>query len=356
MVHQSTAIYMRIRHYVFDWLASTKGSVVRLPSNRELARKFGVSQPTVVKALQELIREEYLTMRPGVGLFSNPDRMTESNSKLWGIILGDGRWAYLSREALHVIYQIGDELLKRDRHNLLKVISMGEASDADDNFPELSVLSGICWWLPDDRLLPAMTQIAKRIPVAVIGKKLPDFYSFYSDFEQRNYEIAQRMIARGCKRLVLVLPHYDKEGATRGVRRACSEAGIELPPGCVIEGNPSTCSELERMVDLHCAPDGIICNHGPQDFVSLIAQSKELSRCLIYYDLLWLSDNWSFDGFVGTFDYAKIAPKLADYLVAGVKSAPPKSELLPLTLKETFQTLNNDPRRHKNEKASLHTH
>ena len=43
---------MRIRHYVFDLLAGTGNSVVKLPSNREIARKFGVSQPTVVKALQ----------------------------------------------------------------------------------------------------------------------------------------------------------------------------------------------------------------------------------------------------------------------------------------------------------------
>ena len=74
MRNQTQSSYMRIRHYVFDWLASREGSVTRLPSNRELAEKFGVSQPTVVRALQELVREGYLTNRRGVGLFSNPDR------------------------------------------------------------------------------------------------------------------------------------------------------------------------------------------------------------------------------------------------------------------------------------------
>ena len=43
MRNQTQSSYMRIRHYVFDWLASREGSVTRLPSNRELAEKFGVS-------------------------------------------------------------------------------------------------------------------------------------------------------------------------------------------------------------------------------------------------------------------------------------------------------------------------
>ena len=82
MRNQTQSSYMRIRHYVFDWLASREGSVTRLPSNRELAEKFGVSQPTVVRALQELVREGYLTNRRGVGLFSNPDRIGTRESRI----------------------------------------------------------------------------------------------------------------------------------------------------------------------------------------------------------------------------------------------------------------------------------
>lgn len=90
MRNQTQSSYMRIRHYVFDWLASREGSVTRLPSNRELAEKFGVSQPTVVRALQELVREGYLTNRRGVGLFSNPDRIGTRESRIWGFVFGDG--------------------------------------------------------------------------------------------------------------------------------------------------------------------------------------------------------------------------------------------------------------------------
>lgn len=131
--------------------------MVKLPSNREIARKFGVSQPTVVKALQELVREEYLTIRPGVGAFSNPDRFTH-DSKLWGIVLGDGRWSQFSRETLHVINSVGMALLEHDHRNLLKLITMGETMDDERGWPELSMLSGICWWIPTDPLLPSMAR------------------------------------------------------------------------------------------------------------------------------------------------------------------------------------------------------
>ena len=141
MRNQTQSSYMRIRHYVFDWLASREGSVTRLPSNRELAEKFGVSQPTVVRALQELVREGYLTNRRGVGLFSNPDRIGTRESRIGGFVFGDGRWAYLSRDAFHTAGCIGGELLERDSHNLLKMITMGETGQ--ESFPELSTLSGI---------------------------------------------------------------------------------------------------------------------------------------------------------------------------------------------------------------------
>lgn len=220
---------MRIRHYVFDLLAGTGNSVVKLPSNREIARKFGVSQPTVVKALQELVREGYLTIRPGVGAFSNPDRFTH-DSKLWGIVLGDGRWSQFSRETLHVINSVGMALLEHDHRNLLKLITMGETMDDERGWPELSMLSGICWWIPTDPLLPSMARIARTIPVVLLGDRKPGFDCFFRDFENENCEIARRMIADGCRRLVLVLPEMEQAAAIRGVEKACREAAANFRP------------------------------------------------------------------------------------------------------------------------------
>jgi len=50
---------------------------MRLASNREIAKQFGVSQPTVVTALKDLIAEGYLIVKPGrLGTFTNPGKFS----------------------------------------------------------------------------------------------------------------------------------------------------------------------------------------------------------------------------------------------------------------------------------------
>ena len=322
---------MRIRHYVFDLLAGTGNSVVKLPSNREIARKFGVSQPTVVKALQELVREGYLTIRPGVGAFSNPDRFTH-DSKLWGIVLGDGRWSQFSRETLHVINSVGMALLEHDHRNLLKLITMGETMDDERGWPELSMLSGICWWIPTDPLLPSMARIARTIPVVLLGDRKPGFDCFFRDFENENCEIARRMIADGCRRLVLVLPEMEQAAAIRGVEKACREAGCEFPPGCVLQADTASQRDLERMVDLHCCPDGIIFNRKPNDFIPIILSRPELARCRIYCDSGWIDKQWPFHGYSGEIGFDTVAPMIAALLHNGLSLTEPKQRPIPVKL------------------------
>ena len=330
MRNQTQSSYMRIRHYVFDWLASREGSVTRLPSNRELAEKFGVSQPTVVRALQELVREGYLTNRRGVGLFSNPDRIGTRESRIWGFVFGDGRWAYLSRDAFHTAGCIGGELLERDSHNLLKMITMGETGQ--ESFPELSTLSGICWWIPTDPLLPSMARIARTIPVVLLGDRKPGFDCFFRDFENENCEIARRMIADGCRRLVLVLPEMEQAAAIRGVEKACREAGCEFPPGCVLQADTASQRDLERMVDLHCCPDGIIFNRKPNDFIPIILSRPELARCRIYCDSGWIDKQWPFHGYSGEIGFDTVAPMIAALLHNGLSLTEPKQRPIPVKL------------------------
>ena len=311
---------MRIRHYVFDLLAGTGNSVVKLPSNREIARKFGVSQPTVVKALQELVREGYLTIRPGVGAFSNPDRFTH-DSKLWGIVLGDGRWSQFSRETLHVINSVGMALLEHDHRNLLKLITMGETMDDERGWPELSMLSGICWWCPDEKLIPNLLHIAELVPVVAVSRRIPGIDCYYFDFEQENYETARQLISGGCRRLCLVKdgPHPE---AVRGVERACAEAGLAFPSGYVLTPERESELELEKMVSLGCAPDGIIFNCRAIGFPETIRRHPELEHCRIASDALWVDRKWQYDGLRLRTHYEKIAGEIIDLLEAGANAMP----------------------------------
>lgn len=327
MKNQSSSSYMRIRHYVLDWLARTKGSVTRIPSTRELAEKFEVSQPTVVRALQELIKEGYLVNRPGVGLFSNPRQLDARESRIWGIVFGDGRWAYLPRDAFHATSCIGTELLRRDNHNLLKLITMGETQR--ENFPELSMLAGICWWGVEERLIPDMLRISETIPVVLIANKVAGLDCFYYDFEQENYRVAQWMIARGCRRLALVRSHLIPE-AVLGIERACREAGLKFSPEYILRYDLAAEQQLGRLVARGGAPDGILFNCKAVGFPEEIAKHPELANCLIASSPLWVDANWKFNGLLNDTRFEEIASEAVNLLEMKAADMPRIARRLPV--------------------------
>ncbi len=353
MKNQTSSSYMRIRHYVIDFLAKTKGSVTRIPSNRELAERFGVSQPTVVRALQELIKDGYLVNRPGVGLFSNPGRIGTRESRIWGVVFGDGRWAYLSRDAFHFADRIGEELLERDNHNLLKLITMGETEQASGTFPELSMLAGICWWCPEAQMIPDILRISETVPVVVVGKNIPGLDCYYFDFEQENYEIARWMIDRGCRRLGMVM-NEDLPQAIAGVRRACEEAGLAFPPGYVLGADLEAEQELDRMVSLGCAPDGLIFNCKAVGFPNAIKRHPEMENCLIASDPLWVDRKWEFDGLLVSKHFEAIAGEVADLLEQGVRDMPRIARRFPISHEIVAKHIIENNRRMKHEPKSLH--
>ncbi|HRT28498.1 MAG TPA: GntR family transcriptional regulator [Kiritimatiellia bacterium] len=58
----------------------------RLPSEMQLVRKYGVSRPTVVRALKELQAAGFIERRAGAGTFAR--RITESDSGVGGALIG----------------------------------------------------------------------------------------------------------------------------------------------------------------------------------------------------------------------------------------------------------------------------
>ena len=47
---------MRIRYYVMNLIYRSSGKSVRVPSTRELSRRFGIARSTVQLAFEKLIR------------------------------------------------------------------------------------------------------------------------------------------------------------------------------------------------------------------------------------------------------------------------------------------------------------
>ena len=68
---------LQIRHYLIGEIYRAGTSSVKLPSVRELARKFSVAQCTVSAVTAELIRDGWLRSRRGLGIFTNPEKIAD---------------------------------------------------------------------------------------------------------------------------------------------------------------------------------------------------------------------------------------------------------------------------------------
>jgi GntR family transcriptional regulator len=73
-----------VRRYLLDALSHELGPEERLPSERELAQRLGVSRPTVRRALEQLAAEGRLQRVQGSGTFATqpPDRGCEGSARL----------------------------------------------------------------------------------------------------------------------------------------------------------------------------------------------------------------------------------------------------------------------------------
>ncbi len=84
---------MRIRQFVVNQVAHAGGQAVKMPSERELCRKFDVARGTVRRAMEDLVREGYLVPKRGMGTFVNPRKTADNPAPPCpkvGVILSSG--------------------------------------------------------------------------------------------------------------------------------------------------------------------------------------------------------------------------------------------------------------------------
>ena len=63
---------MRIRYYVMNLIYRSSGKSVKVPSTRELSRRFGIARSTVQLAFEKMIQDGYLICRQGAATMTNP--------------------------------------------------------------------------------------------------------------------------------------------------------------------------------------------------------------------------------------------------------------------------------------------
>ena len=91
--NSSVAVYMKIRRYMLNFVEQAGERSIQAPTILELSHRFGVSRPTVSKAMKMLTDDGYIIGRPGLGAFTNPAKVNRhqvQHYKNAGILIGDG--------------------------------------------------------------------------------------------------------------------------------------------------------------------------------------------------------------------------------------------------------------------------
>lgn len=201
--------YMRVRQYLYNLISNCDGESMQIPPENELCRIFGVSRVTVRGAIRELIRENLLVTRRGLGTFIHPDAVPKQHIRLpvIGILSGDGRQTYQSSDptvmqAIRRCAMLSESLYLPDSkapERLLEIIRNN--------------IAGVIWTEPSPKLIPYLQAIRNSgKPLLLISNRFDrDFDSVRDAPAERGVLLANHLVSLG-HRHVLYLHNYPAGG------------------------------------------------------------------------------------------------------------------------------------------------
>lgn len=263
----SIPAYMRIRQYAIDLVAKSLNKEKKILSERELCELFGVTRPTVRKALKDLVDDDYLIIRPGLGTYTNPVKAVNgifsNNTFSIGIIVGDGK---------HILYDcyFGDVIVGAlnyvNKHagffRLLNISAKG--SKAVDEIMLMN-LSGLIWIKPPIGMCDVCEKLESRgVSVITIGRSFNNIVDNVSiDYFHEGYAVAQYFLSKGLSNIVCGAFDSKLEAdelRCGGFEKAFEDAGKKFNDKLVLKAENDIVSDIHKMVEFGVEFSGIYAN------------------------------------------------------------------------------------------------
>lgn len=273
------------------------GTDGRMPSEAQLVRRFGVSRPTVARALRALAEEGLLERRAGSGTFARQGSKTGAASKLLALLvpgLGNteifqlicGEIASLSR-----MHDYGLVWGGSDQPRLDPDLSLKQSEQLCRQFIDRRV-AGV-FFAPHElvkekeamnREMAVMLREA-GIPVILLDRDLTPFPG-RSDFDlvgidnvAGGYQLAEHLLKLGCTRIHFVARPMSAptvEARIAGVREALARRKVEPEPGWIHIGDFED-KKFVRNLTGPLRPEAYVCANDHTAAQLL----RELHRCHI---------------------------------------------------------------------------
>jgi LacI family transcriptional regulator len=262
-----------------DIAAGRYGPDQRLPSEPQLVKSFGVSRPTVARALLDLQREGLIERRAGSGTYVRVRTSTVETTRQLGLLVPGletteifglicGELASLARVHEYSLLWGGSTHPRQDTD-----ASLGHAEEICQQFIERRV-SGV-FFAPFE-LVPEQVQANRRlaeklrqagIPVVLLDRDLVSFPN-RSDFDLvgidnvgAGFLLADHLLRLGCERLCFVarpLSAPTVDARIAGAREALVRRRIEVAPDWVRVGEPTDLKFVRSITAGHQV-DACIC-------------------------------------------------------------------------------------------------
>ena len=255
----------------------------RLPSEAQLVKRFGVSRPTVGRALRELQDKGLIERRAGSGSYVRHNRSTTDSTRQLGLLVPELR----STEIFEVICGALARLARVHDYGLLWEGRDARESPEQDGIDDAEALcqhyidhkvSGV-FFAPlekHDNRDELNHRLAVRLQKAGISVVLLD--RDLADFPQRSefdlvgidnfaagFTVAEHLLKLDCKRLGFLLTRQSAPTAKlriAGVREAILARGIDIGKDFVQRCEPDDPSFLKKLTDKRKREfDAIICGN-----------------------------------------------------------------------------------------------
>jgi len=228
--------YIKIRQYVFGNISNSKqtGGKIKLHTEAELCKIFGVCRITVRKALSMLVEEGLLVRKPRLGTFVRQEIVDEfseyfSDKLTIGLVYCDGTATFLSDYYFAQTMKIYERLLHENCMVRLTFFNGNPEMEAEQICQ--NKLDGVIWLSPTQNCIPAIRVFkSHNIPVVstFAGFVSDKFDGVIMDYYKYGYMIAKYLIGRGHRKILFLNKDSpDPEKARKaGTMAAFAESGI----------------------------------------------------------------------------------------------------------------------------------
>lgn len=212
---------MRIRYFVMNLIYHNTGKSVKVPSTRELAKRFGIARSTIQLAFEQLIKEGYLVCRQGAATMTNPLShfvlQPETRNPLIGVKLYEGDAFYYGANFWRAISSVATELTERG-FNIRLLMNAATTPESIDREVHESYLDGM---ILIDTGLEYINAARQAMPCVVIANSpLPDLPAqVLRSQEQAIRHLSRLLHTRNCTRGINVTNPLNNHDDYQVVRR-----------------------------------------------------------------------------------------------------------------------------------------